>query len=95
MSLTLIDSVSFDSWASERTCQQMKLADRLHQLGSILPLLVWGENNHWQIADWAHKRHEAILGRGLEILPSCSHLVPEGQPEHLSEPLIQFISDNI
>ncbi len=129
-SLTLIDTVSFDSWPSERTRQQMQaglealiekpneahrahfrdwilsavhdedriraesleiyldyisgpvgqgsffqhqvshydhrhtseLTDRLAELGRLPVQILWGENDAWQVVEWAHKLHAAIPG---------------------------------
>ena len=158
-SLTLIDSVSFDSWPSSRTREQMaagldkliaaddaehrqhfsewllsaaydhdnmrsgplatyldmisgpvgqaslfqhqimhydhvhtsKLTGRLHELGNMGVQIIWGENDNWQVVDWAHRLHDAIPGSSLHILEQCGHLVPEDQPDLAS----QLISEHI
>ncbi len=69
----------------------MKLTDQLHQLGSLPVQLIWGENDQWQIADWAHRLQAAIPGSQLRLLPNCGHLAPEDQPELLAEQVIEFI----
>ena len=158
--LTLVDTVSFDSWPSKRTREQMaaglksliaaseadhrqhfsdwiftaafdhenlrsgpletyldmisgpvgqsslfqhqimhydpvhtsKLTERLQELGNLPIQLVWGADDQWQITDWAHKLKDAIPGSRLHILEQCGHLVPEDQPEKLSELIIDHIS---
>lgn len=160
--LTLIDSVSFDSWPSPRTRKQMaaglehliaasdaehrrhfrewilsaafdhenllsgaleayldmicgsvgqaslfqhqirhydpvhtsKLTDRLHELGELPVQIVWGANDQWQVADWAHKLNAAIPGSKLHIVENCGHLLPEDQPEALSDLVVQQVSGN-
>ncbi len=157
--LTLVDTVSFDSWPSKRTREQMaaglesliaaseaehrqhfsewifsaafdhanlrsgpletyldmisgpvgqaslfqhqimhydpvhtsKLTERIHELGNLPIQLVWGADDQWQIADWAHKLNAAIPGSSLHVLKQCGHLVPEDQPEKLSELIIEHI----
>ena len=157
--LTLVDSVSFDSWPSKRTREQMaaglesliaasetehrqhfsdwilsaafdhenlrsgpletyldmisgpvgqaslflhqimhydpvhtsKLTERLPELGKLPVQLVWGADDQWQVTDWAHKLNAAIPGSSLHILKQCGHLVPEDQPESLSELIIKHI----
>lgn len=158
-SLTLIDCVSFDSWPSSRTRQQMQLglgplirtsdaehrahfrgwiegavankdrlasngaldaylgmisgpvgqasffqhqvahydprhtlvmADRLHELASIPVQIIWGENDAWQVVDWAHRLHATIPGSVLHVLPDCGHFAMEDCPEAIAELVIDF-----
>ena len=157
--LTLIDTVSFDSWPSKRTLEQMaaglesliatsdaehrqhfsewiftaafdhenlrsgpletyldmisgpvgqaslfqhqimhydpvhtsKLTERLHELGNLPIQLVWGEDDQWQVIDWAHKLNAAIPGSSLHILKRCGHLVPEDQPGKLASLVVEHI----
>ena len=157
--LTLIDTVSFDSWPSKRTREQMaaglesliatsdaehrqhfsewiftaafdhenlrsgpletyldmisgpvgqaslfqhqimhydpvhtsKLTERLHELGNLPIQLVWGEDDQWQVIDWAHKLNAAIPGSSLHILKRCGHLVPEDQPGKLASLVVEHI----
>jgi len=161
-SLTLIDTVSFDSWPSKRTNEQMKagldaliekpdiehrahfrewlsstvvqkekftsgaletfvdlisgpigqgslfqhqiahydhihtseISDRLAELSAMPVQIIWGENDAWQIVDWAHKLHAAIPGSTLHVLPKCGHFAMEDQPEQISDLIISFIADN-
>ena len=71
----------------------MKLTEQLFQLGSIPVQLIWGENDNWQVTDWAQKLQAAIPGSRLSILPQCGHLAPEDQPQKLSELVINFIAE--
>ena len=157
-SLTLIDTVSFDSWPSKRTNEQMKaglealikrpdaehrahfrewllstvhdkgkfasealetfvdlisgpigqsslfqhqvahydhkhtseISDRLAELSGIPVQIIWGENDAWQVVDWAHRLHAAIPGSVLHVLPECGHFAMEDQPERIAELLISF-----
>lgn len=161
-SLTLIDTVSFDSWPSKRTNEQMQaglealikrpdaehrahfrewllstveqkekfasgaletfvdlisgpigqgslfqhqvahydhkhtseISDRLAELSSLPVQIIWGENDAWQVVDWAHKLHAAIPGSALHVLPECGHFAMEDQPERISDLVISFIADN-
>ncbi len=158
--LTLIDTVSFDSWPSKRTNEQMKagletlikkpdaehrahfrewllsaveqketfasgsleafvdlisgpigqaslfqhqvahydhrhtsaIGDRLAELSAMPVQIIWGENDAWQVVDWAHKLHAAIPGSSLHILPQCGHFAMEDQPDRISDLVISFIA---
>ncbi|MCZ6863281.1 MAG: alpha/beta hydrolase [Alphaproteobacteria bacterium] len=159
-SLTLIDTVSFDSWPSKRTSQQMKagleasikkpdsehrdhfrswilstvhdetriraesletfvefisgpigqasffqhqvshydhrhtseLNDRLHELSNMPVQILWGENDAWQVVDWAHRLHAAIPGSTLHILPECGHFAMEDKPAEISTLVKRFLA---
>jgi len=159
LTLTLIDTVSFDSWPSKRTKQQMQaglealikapdaehrahfrdwllstvvnkerfasdaleiyvdlisgpvgqaslfqhqvahyehrhtseISDRLRELSNLPVQILWGEDDAWQVVDWAHKLHAAIPGSALHLLPDCGHFAMEDQPERVSELVRAFI----
>lgn len=55
--------------------------------------IIWGENDAWQVVDWAYKLHEAIPGSILHVLPGCDHFAIEDQPERINDLVISFISD--
>jgi len=158
-SLTLIDTVSFDSWPSKGTNEQMKagldmlvkksdaehrghfqnwilstvhdeerlraeslatfvnyisgpvgqgsffqhqvqhydhkhtseLNDRIGELGKLPVRILWGEDDAWQVVDWAHKLHAAIPGSHLHILPECGHFAMEDKQQTISELLKAFL----
>ncbi len=160
--LTLIDTVSFDSWPSKRTNEQMKaglealikkpdaehrthfrewvlstveqketfasdcletfvdlisgpigqgslfqhqvahydhrhtseISGRLAELSAIPVQIIWGENDAWQVVDWAHKLHAAIPGSTLHVLPHCGHFAMEDQPDRISDLVISFIANH-
>ncbi|SLN14387.1 Soluble epoxide hydrolase [Roseovarius albus] len=69
----------------------LDFADRLHELGQVPVKLIWGADDLWQVPDWAHKLHKAILGSSLEILDNCGHFSPEDQPEKIADILKQFL----
>lgn len=157
-SLTLIDTVSFDSWPSKRTNEQMKaglevlvkksdaehrehfrewllsavenkerfsadalepfielisgpvgqgslfqhqiahydhrhtseISDRLAELSGLPVQIIWGENDAWQVVEWAHRLQAAIPNSILHVLPECGHFAMEDQPERISELIISF-----
>ena len=159
-SLTLIDTVSFDSWPSKRTNEQMRaglealikkpdaehrahfrawllsaverkeafesgplegyldlisgpvgqaslfqhqvahydhrhtseISDRLAELAALPVQIIWGENDAWQVVDWARRLHAAIPGSVLHVLPRCGHFAMEDQPERISELLVSFMA---
>ena len=159
-SLTLIDTVSFDSWPSKRTNEQMKagldvlikkpdeehrehfrnwilstvvdkeslraesleffvdiisgpvgqgsffqhqvrhydhshtseLNHRLGELSNLPVQILWGENDAWQVADWARKLHAAIPGSTLHVLPECGHFAMEDKPDEIADLLVAFLA---
>ncbi len=159
-SLTLIDTVSFDSWPSKKTDQQMKaglealvkkpdsehrdhfrgwllstvhdetriraesletfveyisgpigqgsffqhqvshydhrhtseLNDRLHELSNMPVQILWGENDAWQVVDWARRLHAAIPGSTLHVLPDCGHFAMEDKPAEICTLLKRFLA---
>jgi len=161
-SLTLIDVVSFDSWPSKRTREQMQaglealikkpdaehrahfrewllstvqnkqqlsdtaletyldfitgpigqgslfqhqvghydpkhtdeLTGRLSELGNIPVQLIWGEDDAWQILDWAQKLKAEIPGSALHIIKDCGHFSLEDQPKIISGLLVDFLKQN-
>lgn len=158
-SLTMIDTVSFDSWPSKRTNEQMKagldalvrkpddehrahfadwilstvedkdriqdssletfvnyisgpvgqgsffqhqvahydhrhtseLTDRLTELSELPVQIIWGENDAWQVVDWAHRLHAAIPGSSLHVLPQCGHFAMEDKPREIAALVNTFI----
>lgn len=158
-SLTMIDTVSFDSWPSKRTNEQMKagldalvrkpddehrahfadwilstvedkdriqdssletfvnyisgpvgqgsffqhqvahydhrhtseLTDRLTELSELPVQIIWGENDTWQVVDWAHRLHAAIPGSSLHVLPQCGHFAMEDKPREIAALVNTFI----
>ena len=160
--LSLIDTVSFDSWPSKRTNEQMKagldalikkpdeehrahfrdwilstvhdkdriragsldtyvnyisgpvgqgsffqhqvghynhkhtseMENRIGELGKMPVQILWGENDEWQMVDWAHKLHAAIPGSLLHVIPECGHFAMEDQPGRICELLTTFLVAN-
>ncbi len=162
-SLTLVDSVSFKSWPSKRTKQQMKrgidvlmkqpeaghrahmrewllsavynqerfateavdayldlicgpvgqasffqhqvahydprhtaeLTERLSELGAKPVQILWGENDTWQVPDWAYKLHDAIPGSSLRLLPECGHFAMEDRPDDIAAYIRSLVAANM
>ena len=67
-----------------------ELNERIQELGNHPVQLIWGEDDQWQVTDWAQKLHNAIPGSKLNILKDCGHFAMEDQPENISELIIQF-----
>lgn len=159
LSLTLIDVVSFDSWPSRRTHEQMQagleklikapesehrehfrewlystvqnkeklaeyametyldfisgpigqgslflhqvahydprhtleVASRLSELAGLPVQIIWGEDDAWQVVDWAYKLHAAIPNSELHTLADCGHFAMEDRPEAVSQLLVSFL----
>lgn len=69
----------------------MEIANRLGELEKIPVKLIWGENDAWQVVDWAHKLNEAIPGSELTIVPEAGHFSLEDQPDRISGLLVDFL----
>lgn len=59
------------------------LAGTEERLGALdaRALVVWGEDDPFQPAEWAERLGEAIPGATVALLPGCSHYVTEDAPE--------------
>ncbi|KAH8169999.1 alpha/beta hydrolase fold domain-containing protein [Sarocladium implicatum] len=70
----------------------MEVIDKLGEVGKAMPVkLIWGQEDEWQVTEWARKLEEAITGSELTILEECGHFSPEDQPERIAELVIEFI----
>jgi 2-hydroxymuconate-semialdehyde hydrolase len=54
--------------------------DRLQALDNRV-LIVWGEDDPYQPAEWAERLGELIPGSTVALLPGCGHFVTEDAPE--------------
>lgn len=72
----------------------MELADRLDVLGQIPVKLIWGEDDMWQVTEWAHRLQGDIPGSELEILADCGHFAMEDQPEKITEIALSFMNEH-
>lgn len=70
----------------------LELTDRLHELGKLPVQIIWGEDDAWQLVDWAHKLHETIPHSELHILEECGHFAMEDKPAEISQHLIDFLA---
>jgi pimeloyl-ACP methyl ester carboxylesterase len=59
------------------------LAGTEERLGALdaRALVVWGEDDPFQPAEWAERLGEAMPGATVALLPGCSHYVTEDAPE--------------
>lgn len=70
----------------------LEIVDKLGEVGEAMPVqLIWGENDEWQVTDWARKLQGAITGSELTILKECGHFSPEDQPEKVADLVIRFV----
>ncbi|KAF4467834.1 pisatin demethylase [Fusarium albosuccineum] len=69
----------------------MEVAPRLGELGKLPVQIIWGADDAWQVADWAHKLQGAIPGSQLTFVEDAGHFSPEDQPERMSEVLLSFM----
>lgn len=69
-----------------------ELNDRLAELGRKPVQIIWGENDAWQVVDWAYRLHEAIPDSSLHILPQCGHFAMEDKPREISDLVKMFVA---
>lgn len=69
----------------------MEISHRLHELKDIPVQIIWGENDSWQVTDWAHKLNKAIPGSYLHIIKDAGHFSLEDQPERCFRLLEDFL----
>lgn len=69
-----------------------EIAPRLSELSNMPVQILWGENDAWQVVDWAHKLHAAIPGSALHVIPECGHFAMEDQPEKISRLVTSFVN---
>lgn len=72
----------------------LEIADRLGELGAKPVQLIWGEDDAWQIVDWAYKLKAAISGADPHIVPGAGHFAMEERPAEIAQLLIDFIARN-
>lgn len=70
----------------------LEVSDRLGELTSMPVQIIWGEDDAWQVVDWAHKLHGAIPHSTLHILKDCGHFAMEDKPEEISRLLVAFLA---
>lgn len=70
----------------------MEIAHRLHELGKVPVKLIWGENDAWQVVDWAHRLHAAVPGSELSIVEGAGHFSVEDKPEEISQLIVDFLN---
>ena len=66
-----------------------------HRAGVLPVQIIWGENDRWQVVDWAHKLHAAIPGSLLHVLRECGHFAMEDKPDEISELVTAFLLTHI
>lgn len=70
----------------------MEVASRLSELVDLPVQILWGEDDAWQVIDWAHKLHDAIPGSELHTLKDCGHFAMEDKPAEISELVLDFLA---
>ncbi|RED47759.1 alpha/beta fold hydrolase [Aestuariispira insulae] len=68
-----------------------EVVPHLDRLGEIPVQILWGQNDEWQMVDWAHRLHGDIPGSALKILEGCGHFLMEDRPEEVTGYLLDFI----
>ena len=71
-----------------------EIASQYSELGKLPVQLIWGENDGWQVIDWAYKLRNDIPGSKLHIVTDCGHFAMEDQPEKITHLLIGFLSSH-
>ena len=70
----------------------LEIADRLAELAALPVQIIWGEDDAWQVVDWAHKLHAAIPKSELHILKDCGHFAMEDKPDEINRHLVAFLA---
>lgn len=70
----------------------LEIADRLGELGAKPVQLIWGEEDAWQIIDWAYKLKAAIPAADLHIVAGAGHFAMEDRPTEIAQLLVDFIA---
>ena len=66
------------------------VADRLGDLAAMPVQIIWGEQDAWQVVEWAHKLHAGIPGSILHVLPDSGHFAMADRPGALAALAIEF-----
>lgn len=72
----------------------VEISGRLAELAALPVQIIWGEDDAWQVADWAHKLHDAIPNSKLHILKDCGHFAMEDKPGEINQRLVAFLADH-
>ena len=70
----------------------LKVVDRLHELGKIPVKLIWGEQDAWQVLDWAHRLNRDIPGSDLTIVRDAGHFSLEDKPDEIAALVVDFLN---
>ncbi|EGV30612.1 alpha/beta hydrolase fold protein [Thiorhodococcus drewsii AZ1] len=73
----------------------LEIASRLAELSAVPVQILWGENDPWQVVDWAHRLHAAIPGSVLHLIPECGHFAMEDQPDAIGRLLVHFLEAGV
>ncbi len=68
----------------------VEISDRLGDLAALPVQILWGEDDAWQVPDWAYRLHTAIPGSSLRILPHCGHFAMEDKPAEIAAQIAAF-----
>jgi pimeloyl-ACP methyl ester carboxylesterase len=72
----------------------LEIADRLAELAALPVQIIWGEDDAWQVVDWAQKLHAAIPNSALHVLEDCGHFAMEDKPDEINRLLVAFLARN-
>lgn len=69
----------------------LEISDRLSELGAMPVQIIWGEDDAWQVVEWAHKLRAAIPNSRLHIVENCGHFAMEDHPDEVARLLTAFL----
>ncbi len=72
----------------------MEVSPRLHELGALPVQILWGEDDAWQVTDWARKLHASIPNSQLHLIKDCGHFAMEDKPREISTHILRFLAEN-
>ena len=72
----------------------LEIADRLSELSALPVQIIWGEDDAWQLVDWAQRLKGAIPHSTLHIIKDCGHFAMEDQPDEINRHLLAFLAEH-
>jgi pimeloyl-ACP methyl ester carboxylesterase len=68
-----------------------EITSRLHELGKLPVLLLWGREDRWQPLSYGQRLARAIPGAELEVLEQAGHFLLEDRPGECTEAILSFL----
>ncbi len=69
-----------------------EITDRLGAI-NVPVQIIWGAEDRWQPASWAHRLAKDIPGARLHLVPNAGHFLMEDAPETVAELVSHFVRE--